>query len=42
MDPTDLTFLATSYALNFGGINVRVAEFMRGRYAQAWIDRRLK
>jgi hypothetical protein len=41
-DPADLTFLATSYSLNFGQVNVRVGEFMRGRYAQAWIDRRLK
>jgi hypothetical protein len=41
-EPVDVAFIATSYS-NSGGIaNTRVCEFLRGRYNQAYLDRRLK
>jgi len=41
-EPVDTAFIATGYGDVSGLGKVRVCEFMRGRYAQAYLDRRLK
>jgi hypothetical protein len=41
-EPVDIAFIATSYANSGGSANTRVCEFLRGRYNQAYLDRRLK
>lgn len=41
-EPVDLAFIATSYTLLGGGVNVRAVEFVRGRYDKGYLDRRAK
>ena len=38
-EPVDTAFIATSYAQLGGSTNTHIVEFMRGRYAQAYLDR---
>lgn len=38
-EPVDTAFIAASYARLAGSTNTHVVEFMRGRYAQAYLDR---
>ena len=41
-EPADLAFTGATYGLLSGGINVALTEYVRGRYAQGYLDRRTK
>jgi len=41
-EPFDLAFVATAFGDNSGSPNTRFVEFVRGRYDQGYLDRRLK
>jgi len=41
-EPADLAFIATAFGDNAGTPNTRFVEFVRGRYDQGYVDRRLK
>ena len=41
-EPVDVAFIAATFGDNSGKPNTRFVELLRGRYAQAYLDRRLK
>lgn len=38
-EPADLAFIGTNYGLLAGAVNVRISEFLRGRYYTGWLNR---